>query len=106
MRWSRWAVEAGDFEIAVGTSSRDLPLRAGVSVDAPSLAAPLTMDSTLHEWLAHSRIRQIVAEHASAAILGDADLIKVVGTMPMSTLAAFGPLGFTRAKLEGILDSL
>ena len=29
VRWGRWAVEAGEFEIGVGTSSRDLPLRSG-----------------------------------------------------------------------------
>ena len=106
VRWNRWAVEEGDFEIAVGTSSRDLPLRSRVRVHAPSLAAPLTMDSTLQEWLGHSKVRQIIAEAAGEALTGNEDLIKVVGTMPMSTLAAFGPLGFTRAKLQGVLDSL
>ena len=106
VRWNRWAVEAGDFEIAVGTSSRDLPLRSRVHVHAPSLAAPLTMDSTLQEWLGHSRVRQIIAEEASEMLAGNEELIKVVGTMPMSTLAAFGPLGLTRAKLQGILDAI
>src|SRR5215212_8200384 len=31
----RWAVEAGDFVIAVGPNSRDLPLAETISVDAP-----------------------------------------------------------------------
>jgi beta-glucosidase len=106
VRWDRWAVEEGDFEIAVGTSSRDLPLRSRVRVHAPSLAAPLTMDSTLQEWLGHSKVRQMIAAIAGQALTGNEELIKVVGTMPMSTLAAFGPLGFTRAKLQGLLDSL
>jgi beta-glucosidase len=105
VRWGRWAVEAGEFEIAVGTSSRDLPLRHRISVDAPSLAAPLTLDSTLEEWLGHGPVRDIMLAHAPA-LLGQEDLIKVVGTMPMSTLASFGPLGFTRAQLQGVLDSL
>jgi beta-glucosidase len=106
VRWGRWAVEAGDFEIAVGTSSRDLPLRQLVTLDAPSLAAPLTLDSTLEEWLGHGPVRDILIAQASAALLGQEDLIKVVGTMPMSTLASFGPFGITRARLQAVLDSL
>jgi beta-glucosidase len=106
VRWGRWAVEEGEFEVAVGTSSRDLPLRQRVTVDAPSLAAPLTVDSTLEEWLGHGTVRDIMLAHASAALLGQEDLIKVVGTMPMSTLASFGPLGFTREQLQGVLDLL
>ncbi len=106
VRWGRWAVEAGEFEIGVGTSSRDLPLRQRISVDAPSLAAPLTLDSTLEEWLGNSKVLDIVLSHAAAELLGHEELIKVVGTMPMSTLASFGPLGFTRESLQGVLDSL
>ena len=106
VRWGRWAVEAGDFEIAVGTSSRDLPLRQLITLDAPSLAAPLTLDSTLEEWLGHGPVRDILIAQASAALLGQQDLIKVVGTMPMSTLASFGPFGITRARLQAVLDSL
>ncbi|HET9648076.1 MAG TPA: glycoside hydrolase family 3 C-terminal domain-containing protein [Microlunatus sp.] len=104
IRWHRWAVEAGEFEIAAGTSSRDLPLRERISVDAPSLAAPLSLDSTLNEWLAHGVIRQILLHSPVGHLIADAELVNVVGSMPMSTLAAFGPMGVPLAKLREMLD--
>src|SRR4051812_27643389 len=89
-RDGRWAVEAGDFVIAAGTSSRHLPLSNTVSVDAPRLAGPLDRDSTLQEWMADPIGRQLiedaVADGQPAAVLED-ELISVIGTMPMSTLA-------------------
>lgn len=52
VRHGRWAVEAGEFEVAVGSSSRDLAATQTISLEAPSLAPPLGPDSTLQEWLA------------------------------------------------------
>ncbi|GAA1831289.1 glycoside hydrolase family 3 C-terminal domain-containing protein [Microlunatus capsulatus] len=89
----RWAVEAGDFVVAVGTSSRDLPLTAVLAVDAPRIAAPLGRDSTLEEWMGDPRGRALVqrevGEGQAGAVL-DAELLQVIGNMPMSTLASFG----------------
>src|ERR671916_547896 len=59
---SRWVVEAGAFELRVGTSSRDLPLAETFTLDAPSIAAPLGRDSTLHEWLADEEGRRLLLE--------------------------------------------
>ena len=47
----RWVVESGEFAIEVGSHSRDLPLSVVVGIDAPSIAAPITAGSTLHEWM-------------------------------------------------------
>ncbi len=51
-REDRWVLEAGEFELCIGASSRDLRLRATVNVDAPPLARRLTLDATVAEWLA------------------------------------------------------
>ncbi len=94
-RFGRWVVEAGEFVIEVGHHSRDLPLTATIEIGAPPLRPPLTADSTLHEWAADPIGRELLAEAAAEGApdpLRDAELVEVVGTMPMSTLAAFGPM--------------
>ena len=104
-RLHRWVVEAGDFVVAVGTSSRDLPLSQLVTVDAPVLTAPLDRDSTLQEWmsdpLGRRLIEQEVAGGQSAEVLTD-ELVHVIGTMPMSTLANFGGMSLDHGALDRI----
>ena len=60
VRHGRWAVEAGDFTIAVGPNSRDLPLSQTISIDAPRLSEPLTRDSTLQEWVTDPTGRELI----------------------------------------------
>ncbi len=100
---SRWAVEAGDFEITAGTSSRDLPLAQTITLDAPSIAAPIGPDSTLHEWLANDKARAALTAEGSPPLLADPELVKVIGTMPMRTLASFNGLAFDHATLDHLV---
>ena len=99
----RWAVEAGDFVIGVGPHSRDLPLTQTITVEAPRLAGPLDRDSTLQEWMSDPIGRELiekeVANGASAAAL-DEELLHVIGTMPMSTLASFGGMSLDHDALD------
>jgi beta-glucosidase len=96
-------VEAGDFLISVGHHSRDLPLTETLTIDAPSLAAPLSRDSTLAEWMADSVGRQVIEDEVAggqpSAVLNE-ELITVVGTMPMSTLANFGGMSLSHDALD------
>ena len=102
-RHGRWAVEAGDFVVAVGTSSRDLPLRQTVAVEAPRLARPLTRDSTLEEWMADPRGRQLLdREVADGQAALDPELVVIIGNMPMSTLASFGGMSLDHDALDRI----
>jgi beta-glucosidase len=103
----RWVVEAGDFTIAVGSSSRDLPLATRVSVEAPSLRAPLGHDSTLQEWLddpgGWALLDDLLpSEHP----LRNDGFVSVIGSFPMETLAAFGQLGVTHADLDRLVARL
>jgi beta-glucosidase len=103
----RWVVEAGDFEIAVGSSSRDLAETHTISLDAPSLALPLTKDSTLDEWLADEKGRALLeSEHFDTPLVQDPEFVSVVGSMPMSTLAGFPGIGLNHRALDYLLTRL
>jgi beta-glucosidase len=103
----RWVVEAGDFEIAVGSSSRDLAETHMITLDAPSLALPLTKDSTLEEWLADEKGRALLeSEHYDTPLVQDPEFVSVVGSMPMSTLAGFPGIGLNHSALDHLLTRL
>jgi beta-glucosidase len=108
IRHRDWVVEAGDFVIGVGPHSRDLPLTATVTVEAPSLAAPLDRDSTLQEWMSDPIGRRLVEREVAggqpAAVLEE-ELITVIGTMPMSTLANFGGMSLDHDALDRVSDA-
>lgn len=98
----RWLLEGGDFEIAVGASSRDLRVRTTIEVDAPLPRLELTGMSTLEEWLADPdgavALREAVGtdEHGRPrGILADPALQRIIGNFPISTLAAFPGVGIT-----------
>ena len=107
-RHGRWTVEAGEFVIAVGSSSRDVAHEVAVTLDAPSVAAKLSLESTLQEWLADERGRAALTAAAgdSGAILTDGELVKIIGNFPMVRLAAFGQMGWSRTKLLELLAAL
>jgi beta-glucosidase len=102
---SDWVVEAGDFEIAVGTSSRHLAASETINLSAPSVAGPLGMTSSLSEWMANPRGRELVMS-LDAPLMRDPELVKIIGSMPMDRLCAFGSFGFNAATLEQMTQQL
>jgi beta-glucosidase len=105
-----WLLEAGDFEIAVGASSRDLRLSATVHVDAPRVAPPLGPMSSLEEWLADPEGTVALGEVLGttddgrlAGWLGDPHLVSVIGNFPMSTLAGFPTVDLDHATLDELV---
>jgi beta-glucosidase len=102
----RWAVESGEFAIEVGSSSRDLATSETISITAPSVAPPLGRDSTLQEWLADEKGRELLISNGAPPILADEELVRVIGTMPMSTLAAFQGMAFDDQTLEKLVAQL
>jgi beta-glucosidase len=88
----RWVVESGDFVVAVGNHSRDLPLTRTITVDAPPVAAPLTEWSTYQEWIADDEGRALLDEAAAAGqpdLRSYGDLVDVIGNFPLMSLTTF-----------------
>jgi beta-glucosidase len=104
-RFRQWVVESGEFMIAVGSSSRDLVATETITLDAPRLALPLGPDSTLHEWLEDERGRELLSKR-DMRLLQDPELIKVIGTMPMHTLAAFQGMALSHDELDELVAEL
>ena len=104
-RLQQWVVESGEFMIAVGSSSRDLVATEAITIDAPRLSLPLGPDSTLHEWLDDDRGRELLAKR-DIRLLQDPELIKVIGTMPMHTLAAFQGMALSHEELNELVAEL
>jgi beta-glucosidase len=108
-----WVLEAGEFRFAVGASSRDLRVDTTVYVDAPRVAAPLGPMSSLEEWLADPAGAAALHEAFGTrpdgrlvGMLGDPDLVKVIGNFPMRSLAGFPNVTIDHATLDGMVARL
>jgi beta-glucosidase len=106
-----WVLEGGEFELAVGASSRDLRLTTTLDIAAPPPPATLDAMSTLQEWLADptgsALLREAVGtdeEGRPKGILGNVELLPVIGNFPISTLAAFPGLGLSHSVVDALID--
>jgi beta-glucosidase len=110
---SGWVLEPGEFALAVGASSRDLRLTATIDVTGPPVRVPLDGMATLQEWLADpdgaTLLRQAVGTDEAGrprGILGNDELLAVIGNFPVSSLAAFPGLGLDHGIVRDLLDRL
>ncbi|MBD0675168.1 glycoside hydrolase family 3 C-terminal domain-containing protein [Streptomyces sp. CBMA156] len=90
----RWRVDAGDFDLRIGASSRDVRLRTAVTCPGDGFHRPLTADSTLGEWLADPLGAQIIGAAmqemaASVGIAEDSPLMSMGAGLPVSRIPAF-----------------
>ena len=108
-----WVLEGGEFELAVGASSRDLRLATTLDIAAPPPPARLGGMSTLQEWLADptgsALLREAVGtdeEGRPKGILGNEELLPVIGNFPISSLAAFPGLGLSHSVVDALIDRI
>jgi beta-glucosidase len=108
-----WALEGGEFELAVGASSRDLRLTTTVDIAAPPLPTRLDGMSTLHEWLADPTGSALLHKAVGTddtgrpkGILGSEELTVVIGNFPISTLAGFAGFGLTHSIVHTLIDQV
>ncbi len=95
-RAQRWVVEPAEYEISVGVSSRDLRATGTVALDGDDVRLPVTDETTLAELMADPEAAASIApmlgafggEGAGEAL--GVDLVRMMGSIPLGRLRAFG----------------
>lgn len=107
-RDGRWSLAAGTYTVAVGSSSRDLPLVAGVPTVGDRYVRKLTKHSTVGEWRSHEIGGPVMAELIdSFPGLDDVpgELLEMARSLPLVTLRTFG-LGVTEEMLDLLVEDI
>jgi beta-glucosidase len=110
-----WTFSGGEIEVCVGSSSRDLRLRALVDVPGHAYELPLTLWSPFREWLAHPgagpAVRRLIDERGGVRgrmgdLLGDPVGRDSVLGNPMLALSQFPGFPINEADAEAVLAGL
>ncbi|MFS3127064.1 glycoside hydrolase family 3 C-terminal domain-containing protein [Nocardioides sp. Bht2] len=105
-----WAVEDGEYHVAVGSSSRDLYGHTHVSIAGDDLREPLHLESTIAEVLADPVAGPLVAAGlADAAGSDGADDVEGVGQMmlsfPIGRVVKMAGGGVSLDDIQALLDA-
>jgi beta-glucosidase len=107
-----WAVNTGEFDLFVGGSCQDLPLKQTVEVRAAqSGCSMLTRNSLLKEFKRHPKGEAFYPQLAEAFGLGNPDEVDMMvraflDDMPLYKIHAFSEGRFTEQRLEDILKQV
>lgn len=127
--WNReihdWHVETGRFTVEAGASSRDLPLKAEVTVESTvELPRHYTLDSIFMDVMADPKAKEILmpiirqtmeifsheehegtSEAAKEAVSEDMTMA-MMNYMPLRGIFSFGGSGITREQMEALVRQM
>lgn len=107
-------VEAGEYTVSVGASSRDLRLHTVVVVDGDAEPrVPFTTDSTLGELLGDPEAAPLVAaalagaapQGAASSALGT-DMLRMLGSIPVGRMVSLSGGAVSREQLAELLETV
>ncbi|KAA8746128.1 beta-glucosidase family protein [Paenibacillus sp. UASWS1643] len=110
-----WHVEAGEYELLIGSSSRDLPLSSTIYVQSTTEVIPtFHRNTTLGELMENPKTRPILDYFQSAFSQSDTPseavssdmMMAMMRYMPMRALMAFSNGEMTEEALSTLLDQL
>ena len=101
-----WVVESGRYTVAVGSSSRDLPVSASVDVAGNEPVRPVTLESTIREAMTVPGFPELMAQLTAGLPFDGADeeMVKMMLDTPLSALIGFA--GIPAAQVEAALAGL
>jgi beta-glucosidase len=105
-----WVLDRSQVVFEVGASSRDLRLTATHHIKVPTRRPELSDESTLAEWLADPTggpqvlaLAAAASPTASPAVVGDEQLLRVIGDFPLRVLATFPDSGFDHDSVDKLV---
>ena len=99
----RWVLQGGDFTIAVGASSRDLRLHAGITLDGEYVGPELTADAPFEDWLADPvggpLLLKAISKDGPFDVAGDRMMLPT----PLRVIANFPGAPITPEELDALV---
>lgn len=107
VRNQRWALDPGDYTIAVGASSRDVRLTATISTSGDGFRPELTAVATVGEWLDDPIGGPVLRAFVQERVGFDLDQLDptmraMADSMPLISLRTFG-MGLDAGTIEGLV---